>query len=156
MKHLAAVLCALAAMPAWGQAPPQGYAFDEPHLLARQLLWGVVHGVRLLGRACFEQGNLPAAMAYAEWADRQKPAILAAERDLARHYFDRDTASPEALAAALNLRPSLEAPPDGLGPACETLPAALDGARYDLERLRAEHLKAMLQAHPQSAIWVDR
>ena len=137
---------------------PSGYAFDEPHFLTRQLLWGVVHGIRLLGRACFERGDMLAAMAYADWIDRQKPAILAAERDLARNYFGRNTASPDALAAALNLNPFLKTSADELAPACATLPAALAGPRYDLERLRAEHLKAMIRDNPDlhGAIWSDR
>ncbi|WIM04611.1 MAG: hypothetical protein OHM77_07810 [Candidatus Nitricoxidivorans perseverans] len=136
MKRLAGFLCALAALPAWGQA--RGYAFDDPALFARQLAWGVVHGVRLLGRACFERGDAAAAAAYADWLDREMPVIRATERELARRYFDRDTASPDALAAVLNLRPSLETPAAELAAACATLPEALASPRYRLDRFIAE------------------
>jgi hypothetical protein len=117
---------------------PSGYEFDKPHILAQQLLWGIVHGVRLLGTACQRRGDYVAAKAYAEWLDRQWTRIRAAERDLSRHYFDREQVPMEAITQALNLKPVLDQPDEDLSEACATLPEALAAPRYDLERFFQE------------------
>jgi hypothetical protein len=122
------------ALTAHAQSAPSRYEFDRPQLLAQQLLWGVVHGVRLLGLACHRRGDRAAALAYVDWLDQQWPRIRAAERDLSRHYFDRDQAPMEAIDAALRLKPALDRPDSELGEACATLPEALAAPRYDLER----------------------
>lgn len=131
----------LLALVAQAQSVPSRYEFDRPQILAQQLLWGVVHGVRLLGMACHRRGDHGAAQAYADWLDGQWPRILAAERDLSRHYFDRDQVPLEAIDQALRLRPALNTPDGELGEACATLPAALAAPRYDLERFYQEKLK---------------
>jgi len=118
-----------------------GYEVDNPRVLAQQLLWGVVHGVRLLGMACQRRGDRAAALAYVDWLDRQWPRIRMAERDLSYHYFKRPQVPLEAIDGALKLKPVLEQPDDELGDACATLPAALATPRYDLERYYREKLK---------------
>lgn len=120
---------------------PSGYVFEKPRLLTQQLLWGIVHGVRLLGMACHRQGDKTAALAYVEWAERQGPRIRAAERDLARHYFAREEAPMELIDAAIRLRPALSESPETLEAACATLPDALAAERYDLERYYREATK---------------
>ncbi|MDR2000732.1 MAG: hypothetical protein LBP94_04270 [Zoogloeaceae bacterium] len=115
------------------QIVPSRYEFDKPEILAHQLVWGIVHGVRLLGMACHRRGDQAAALAYADWLDDQWPRILAAERDLSRHYFGREQAPLEAIDQALKLKPALDQPDEELGDACATLPAALTPPRYDLE-----------------------
>ncbi|MDP2809410.1 MAG: hypothetical protein Q8O34_04610 [Rhodocyclaceae bacterium] len=117
---------------------PFGYAFDEPHILTQQLLWGLAHGARLLALDCQARGDGAAALAYVDWLDRQWPRIRAAEQDLARHYFGRDQAPAEAISAALSLKPYLETQSGELAAACATLPEALAAPRYDLERFHAE------------------
>lgn len=136
-------------------AMPQGYAFDNPQLLTQQLLWGVIHGVRLLGITCQARGDTSAALAYVDWMERQQARIHAAERDLARHYFGRDTASPEAISAALRLKPALTSPPETLGAACATLPEALQQERYDLEKFYASRRQAIEKGDPDfpGAVW---
>ncbi|MBI5786606.1 MAG: hypothetical protein HZA64_14220 [Rhodocyclales bacterium] len=129
------------ALAAQAQSAPSRYEFDRPQLLAQQLLWGVVHGVRLLGMACHRRGDQAAALAYVDWLDKQWPRIRAAERDLSRHYYGREQAPMEAIDAALRLKPALERPDSELGEACATLPAALATQRYDLERYYQEKLK---------------
>jgi hypothetical protein len=129
------------ALAAQAQNVPSRYEFDKPHILAQQLLWGVVHGVRLLGLACHRRGDHVAALAYVDWLDNQWPRIRAAERDLSRHYFDREQVPMEAIDAAIKLKPALERPDEELGEACATLPAALATPRYDLERFYQEKLK---------------
>lgn len=129
------------ALAAQAQTAPSRYEFDKPQILAQQLLWGVVHGVRLLGMACHRRGDALAAQAYVDWLDQQWPRIRAAERELSRHYFDREKVPMEAIDAALKLRPALERPDSELGEACATLPAALATPRYDLERYYQEKLK---------------
>jgi hypothetical protein len=129
------------ALTAQAQSVPSRYEFDRPQLLAQQLLWGVVHGVRLLGMACHRRGDQAAALAYVDWLDHQWPRIRAAERDLSRHYFERDQVPMEAIDAALKLRPALDQPDDKLGDACATLPEALAAPRYDLERYYQDKLK---------------
>lgn len=129
------------ALAAQAQSVPSRYEFERPQILAQQLLWGVVHGVRLLGMACHRRGDHPAALAYADWLDGQWPRIRAAERDLSRHYFDREQVPLEAIDQALRLKPALDRPDDDLADACATLPAALAAPRYDLERFYQEKLK---------------
>jgi hypothetical protein len=129
------------ALAAQAQSASSRYEFDRPQLLAQQLLWGVVHGVRLLGMACQRRGDQVAALAYVDWLDRQWPRIRAAERDLSRHYFDREQVPMEAIDGALKLKPALERPDAELGPACASLPEALSAPRYDLERYYQEKLK---------------
>ncbi len=143
MKRAIAVMGAALALAAHGEeAPiPSGYEFDEPSILAQQLLWGVVHGVRLLGMACHRRGDTVAAQAYADWLDRQWPRIRAAEGDLSRHYFKRDQVPMEAIDSALKLKPALDRPDADLGEACASLPEALAAPRYDLERYYQEKLK---------------
>ena len=120
---------------------PSGYAFDKPQILAQQLVWGVVHGVRLLALACLRRGDTIATGIYADWLDKQWPRVRAAERDLSRYYFDRDQVPMEMIDAALNLRPTLAQPDEELEAACMTLPEALASPRYDLERFYQEKLK---------------
>jgi hypothetical protein len=120
---------------------PSAYEFDKPQLLAQQLLWGVVHGVRLLGMACHRRGDRAAAEAYVNWLDRQGPRIRAAERELSLHYFQREQVPMEAIDQALKLKPTLDQPDEELGEACATLPEALAAPRYDLERFYQEQLK---------------
>jgi hypothetical protein len=129
------------ALAAHAQSVPSRYEFDRPQVLAQQLLWGVVHGVRLLGMACHRRGDHVAALAYVDWLDRQWPRIRAAERDLSRHYFDREQVPMEAIDAAIKLKPALDRPDDELGAACATLPEALSAPRYDLERYYREKLQ---------------
>jgi len=129
------------ALTAQAQPVPSRYEFNRPQILAQQLLWGVVHGVRLLGMACQRRGDRAAALAYVDWLDGQWPRIRAAERDLSRHYFERDQVPMEAIDAALMLRPVLDQPDDKLGDACATLPEALAAPRYDLERYYQEKLQ---------------
>jgi hypothetical protein len=123
------------------QEIPSGYVFEKPRLLTQQLLWGIVHGVRLLGMACQKRGDTAAALAYVEWAERQGTRIRAAERDLARHYFEREEAPMELIDAAIRLRPALDESPETLEAACATLPEALTAERYDLERYYREATK---------------
>jgi hypothetical protein len=129
------------ALTAQAQSQPSRYEFDRPQILAQQLLWGVVHGVRLLGMACHRRGDRTAALAYVDWLDGQWQRIRAAERDLSRHYFDRDQVPLEAIDQALRLKPALERPDAELADACGTLPAALSAPRYDLELFYQEKLK---------------
>lgn len=120
---------------------PSGYEFDQPRILVQQLLWGVVHGVRLLGMACHRRGDRAAAVAYADWLDKQWPRIGAAERDLSRHYYDQGQVPMEAIDRALNLKPVLDQPDEALGDACASLPEALSAERYDLERFYQDKLR---------------
>lgn len=120
---------------------PSGYVFDQPELLADQVLWGVAHGVRLLGQACARKGEGAAAEAWITWQEREAKAIAAYHLALSRHYFQRDDISPLAIAAALGLKPELDILPERLLPACDTLAEALKQPRYDLERQRVELLK---------------
>jgi uncharacterized protein (TIGR02996 family) len=129
------------ALTAQAQSVPSRYEFDKPQILAQQLLWGVVHGVRLLGMACHRRGDHAAALAYADWLDGQWPRIRAAEGDLSRHYYGRDRVPLEAIDAAIKLKPALDQSDNALGPACASLPEALAAPRYDLERFYQESLK---------------
>lgn len=144
MKRAALLGCALAvalAAQAGETAVPRSYAFDRPALLADQMLWGVAHGARLLALACARAEHGAAAEAWVAWQEREREAILAIGRRLARHYFDSEDAPPDALEKALGLRPALALPPEQLAPACATLAEALAQPRYDLEKRRAELLK---------------
>jgi hypothetical protein len=143
MKRIAVALGAGLALAVQAQQPVlnSGYEVDNPRVLAQQLLWGVVHGVRLLGMACQRRGDRAAALAYVDWLDGQWPRIRMAERDLSYHYFKRAQVPLEAIDGALKLKPALEQPDDELGDACATLPAALATPRYDLERYYQEKLK---------------
>jgi hypothetical protein len=141
VKRVAAALGAALALGAQAQSVPTRYEFDRPQVLAQQLLWGVVHGVRLLGMACHRRGDKVAALAYADWLDGQWPRIRAAEGDLSRHYYDRDQVPLEAIDAAIKLKPALDQPDSALGDACASLPEALAAPRYDLERYYQEKLK---------------
>jgi hypothetical protein len=129
------------ALAAQAQSVPSRYEFDKPQILAQQLLWGVVHGVRLLGMACHRRGDALAAQAYVDWLDKQWLRIRSAERDLSLHYFQREQAPMEAIDQALKLRPALDKPDEDLAEACATLPQALATPRYDLERYYQEKLK---------------
>ncbi|HZV54076.1 MAG TPA: hypothetical protein VFF82_03970 [Rhodocyclaceae bacterium] len=143
MKRSLAGFGASLALAAHAQQPaiPSGYEMDNPRILAQQLLWGVVHGVRLLGMACQRRGDNAATLAYAEWLDRQWPRIRAAEVDLSRHYFQREQVPMEAIDGALKLKPALDQLDGELGEACASLPEALATPRYDLERYYQEKLK---------------
>jgi len=132
---------ALTAHAAELPAVPNGYVFDSPRLLTQQLLWGIVHGVRLLGLACHQRGDAPAALAYVEWLDHQWPRIRAAERDLSHHYFKHEQAPMEAIDGALRLKPALDQADSDLGEACASLPEALAAPRYDLERYYQERIQ---------------
>lgn len=118
----------------------QGYAADNPRVLAQQRLFGLAHGIALLAATCVRE---PAyretlTLAYAEWQERQEPAIAASQRDLARYYF-RDRA-PEAtrsdITRALKLKDRLSLKPGAkdLHAACDTFVEALNKPRYDLGR----------------------
>lgn len=177
LRFLALLFGFAAAGAAWGQEaaaerrPPDGYAFADPRLLTQQLLWGLVHGVHLLADSCRNrEDGAVAALAYADWLDRQRPRIAAAARDLARHYYDRDAVSLPELAAALHLRQALDLPLEEQAAACASFPEALATQRYDLQlfydlrrdaaRLaRAEAVRAAvdrcrptLAAEPQAAL----
>lgn len=122
---------------------PQGYAFDQPEVLAAQLLWGVAHGARLLALACAAAERESVAEAWVDWHEREQEHILAAGRLLGRHYFDDAAAAPGMISAALGLGSALALPRDTLEPACDTLRAALAQPRYDLERFHALTLESL-------------
>lgn len=124
-----------------GADAPSGYAFDKPRILAEQLVWGRAHGVRLLAHACRERGDDDASAAYLAWLETQSWRIAEAAAALARHYFGRDAAPPDAINAALRLKPRLDVDSAELAEACATLPEALAAPRYDLERYFREQLK---------------
>jgi hypothetical protein len=146
----------LAATTASAQGRPAvGYAFDDPRLLTQQLIWGRVHGARLLGLACWARGDVAAALSYADWLDGQWPPIRAAGKDLARYYFDSDMAAMEAIDAALNLKPYLDTPGGELAAACASLPEALAAPRHDLTRFYAERREAARRGEGEfrGAVW---
>jgi len=160
----AAVGVLLASAAAWGAAParadpPSGYAFDHPRLLAQQLIWGRLHGIRLLAQACRDLGAMTAALAYADWLDRQWPRIRHTERGLARHYLGQEVATLAALDRALGLKPELDAMPAAqLAAACATLPAALAEPRNDLEHIYNERREAIRRGNPEfpGAVWQEQ
>lgn len=152
---LTAMGCGVALARDGAGYPPVEYRFDNPQLLTQQVLWGVFHGVRLLGLACQTKGDHRAALAYAEWAEKQQVRIRAAERDLARYYYRRSDAAPEAISQALGLRPELQVVPELLDAACKTLPEALSQERYDLEKFYAQRHAAAPKGtwkEPESAL----
>lgn len=119
----------------------QGYVFENPELLADQLIWGIAHGARLLALACARDGKGGAAEAWVAWQERERPRILAANRSLGLHYFGSADAPADAVTAALGLASALALPPERLAPACASLAEALDRPRYDLARRREDLLK---------------
>lgn len=139
MRAAAAGTLAVLSMGAAAEVP-SGYAFDQPAVLAEQLVWGRAHGVRLLALACRERGDDQAVDAYLAWLESQSWRIAAAGAALARHYFARDEAPLEAIDAALRLKPRLNAEAGELAEACATLPEALSAPRYDLERYYREKM----------------
>jgi hypothetical protein len=136
---------------------PSGYVFENPQLLTQQLLWGVLHGVRLLGITCQVGGYTAAAEAYLDWMDKQGVRVRSAERDLARHYFQQESASPEAISAALLLKSTLDISPEQLAAACDSLPQALKKERYDLEKFYEDRRAAIEKGDPDfpGAVWIE-
>lgn len=146
MKRVLALSCALLlalSARAGESVPPvvRGYAFDQPAIMAAQLLWGVAHGARLLALACAHAGHGAAAEAWVDWQERESVQIAALRSELSRYYFQTDDAPPDAISVALGLKPALSLPAEELGPACATLAEALAQPRYDLEKRREELLK---------------
>ncbi len=131
------------ALPVYAERNPvqNEYAFDQPELLADQLVWGVAHGVRLLGRRCARAGHRPAAEAWIQWEQREGDAIQSMHERLAQHYFQRSEVEPGSVAIAIGLKPQLDLETDQLEAACATLAEALQHPRYDLAGRRAELLK---------------
>lgn len=156
------IALALAAAPALaGQESPRGpsagYAFGNPRLLTNQMIWGRLHGVRLLGLACLSLGDNVAALAYVDWLDRQWPRIGAASRDLAQYYFHEDRAPLAAIDSVLKLRPTLDVPGEELPAACATFAEALAAPRNDLDRIYTERRAAILRGDPDfpGATWQE-
>ena len=115
-------------------AVPAGYVFTDPRLLTQQLIWGLVHGVRLLANACRSRPDGAAAsLAYADWLDAQQERIADAARDLARHYYGCDQVPLDALTHALGLKAALDLPLAEEAAACASFGQALATERYDLE-----------------------
>lgn len=142
----AAVAAGVALLAPWiavAQVPAveAGYAFDKPRVLAQQLVWGRLHGVRLLALGCRERGDGRATAAYLGWLESQWSPIAAAGRVLSRHYFGADVAPMEAIDVALRLKPRLDIAADEFDLACAGLPEALATPRYDLERYYRESLE---------------
>ncbi|MDP1526728.1 MAG: hypothetical protein Q8M20_13020 [Rhodocyclaceae bacterium] len=137
-RVLVLLCCGLLAAPVHAQ---QGYAFDQPEILATQRLWGIAHGARLLAHACTQAGKGEAAEAWVEWQERELPQILSAGNLLAKHYFGEDAAPPDAIAKVLGLKQALALPPEQLEPACATFAEALALPRYDLAKRYEELLK---------------
>jgi malonyl CoA-acyl carrier protein transacylase len=148
VKRITALSCALLlALSARAEEPArqppvvQGYAFDQPGIMAAQLLWGIAHGARLLALACAQAGHGVAAEAWVDWQERESAQIATLRADLSQHYFQTDDAPPDAVTAALGLKPALALPAEALGPACATLAEALAQPRYDLKKRHEELLK---------------
>ncbi len=131
------------ALPAHAESlpVPHEYVFDQPELMADQLVWGVAHGVSLLGRRCAQSGQLSAADAWIRWQEREVGPIQAMHERLAQYYFQRSEVEPGSVANALGLKTRLDLAPEQLEAACATLAEALQHPRYDLARRRAELLK---------------
>jgi hypothetical protein len=126
-------------------ARPDGYVFGQPHLLTQQLIWGLVHGVRLLATRCRDDGGQDGgaiAVAYAEWLERYRNRIGAAAGDLSRHYFQRPDMPYQALTDALHLKTRIVLRPDELALACASFIAAINSPRYDLDLLYLLHRDA--------------
>jgi len=115
-----------------------GYAFGHPRILAQQTIFGLAHGIALLGRSCarFPGSGDAAREAYAAWETANREHIAQAESELARYYFTPPASEVRRLdlVQALNLKADLGLPTDGpeLEAACSTLPQALAKPRYDL------------------------
>lgn len=133
------MLTALVAMP--DTATPlkplhDRYAFENPHFLLQQRLFGLAHGVDLLATACADDlGQREAAMAaYKEWQERQAATIDSAARDLAGYYFGARAgeATRPDIVRALKLKDGLTLTAAELHEACATFPQALRNPRYDL------------------------
>jgi hypothetical protein len=134
VKTLLGGILALAATSVFAQGP-SGYAFERPSILARQVAWGHLHGVRLLAQACRERDDTAATQAYADWLDRQRQPIALVAADLSHYYFGIEAAPMDAIDMALKLKPTLDTPETELAAACATLPQALTSQRHDLDRL---------------------
>lgn len=150
-----AIFAALAGLPAPAGAggPPltvdpakQAYAFDDPAILVRQIIFGLAHGVTLLARSCLDAADdlrRPTQAAYEEWLVRYGERIIDSEQGLARHYFGprAGEATEDDIARALNLPPKLDLPatPDRLKEACASFPEALSRKRYNLDLLFTAH-----------------
>ncbi len=153
---VAASVALLAPWVAAAQVPPveAGYAFEKPRVLAQQLVWGRLHGVRLLALACRDRGDGGTMTAYVDWLESQSSTIAAAERTLSLHYFGVAPVPMEAIDSALNLKPALDLSEDELAAGCATLPAALAAPRNDLRRYYVE-LRTAIQrgdADPRGAV----
>ncbi len=137
---VASSMALLAPWVAAAQVPPveAGYAFDKPRVLAQQLVWGRLHGVRLLAQACRERGDGNTMAAYVGWLESQSSTIAAAQQTLSLHYFGHGPAPLEAIDAALKLKPALNLTEDELAAGCATLPAALAQPRNDLRHYYVE------------------
>ena len=120
---------------------PQAYVVDDPELFVDQVLWGIAHGARLLALACAQQGHHDAAEAWVEWQERESAQILGMNARLGQHYFQREEVPLDAIVLALNLKQSLDLPPETLESACATLREALAQPRYDLAKRRETLLK---------------
>lgn len=134
------------ALPLQADPAKSGYAFEEPAVLVRQLIFGLAHGVTLLARACLddqEEVRRPTQIAYHEWLMRHGDRIIDAEKTLAHYYFGEraDSASEDDIARALNLPPQLELrdKPEQLREACASFPEALSRQRYDLDLVFSTH-----------------
>lgn len=121
-----------------------GYAFDQPHILVRQRLFGLAHGVSLLAAACLDlpEYSLSIQDAYAEWHAKQRAAIETIVLDLAHYYFGprADEAEWPDLSRALNLADTIQPALSNvtLHAACASLPAAIGRPRYALDKLLAD------------------
>lgn len=121
----------------------QVYAFDDPPILVRQIVFGLAHGVTLLARACFdvaEELRRPTQVAYEEWLMRYGERIIDSEQGLSRYYFGARAAEAgeDDIARALNLPAQLDPlPPEQLRAACASFPEALSRPRYNLDRVFA-------------------
>lgn len=138
------VLPEAASAPADAEAVPrlrpgrQGYAFAHPRVLAQQTLFGLSHGISLLGRACLLlPEGVAAQAAYELWEMANREVIERAEYELARYYFTppAKAVSRLQLIQALGLRTELGLATDSpeLAAACATLSQALEKPRYDLK-----------------------
>ena len=143
----AACACAvmLATSFAAAETPPvmRGYAFDQPLVLADQILWGVFSASRLLARQCAGAAHYAAANAWVNWQERERDEVLAINSRLARYYFNSDAAPLDLLDQVLRLQTSLDLTTQQLQAACASLPQALAQPRYDLGRRRAAILEGV-------------
>jgi hypothetical protein len=115
-------------------ARPDGYSFGKPRLLTQQLIFGLAHGMGLLAAACREEANgATIAEAHERWLNRYRPRIDEARREVSRHYFDGNEASPEAIGDALHLKSQLGERSAELAAACASFTDAIASSRYDLD-----------------------